>query len=47
MVRCRLFLLLLAPLLLHADVTLRYKTEVKMNPTLPAPMTAAMGARIR
>jgi hypothetical protein len=29
--------------LLHADVTLRYKTEIKMNPTLPAAMTAAMG----
>jgi hypothetical protein len=49
MIRCRFRAfasLLLVPLtlsLLRADVTLRYKTEVKMNPTLPAQMTGIMG----
>jgi hypothetical protein len=47
MIACRVFAsVFLIPLtlpLLHADVTLRYKTEIKMNPTLPAQMTAVMG----
>jgi hypothetical protein len=49
MIRCRfrafacVFLIPLTLPALHADVTLRYKTEIKMNPTLPAQMTAAMG----
>jgi hypothetical protein len=49
MIRCRfrafasVFLIPLALPLLHADVTLRYKTEVKMNPTLPAQLTGIMG----
>lgn len=43
MTASRLFPILLVLPVLHADVTLRYKTEIKMNPTLPAAMTAAMG----
>jgi hypothetical protein len=34
-------LMLLPLFVLRADVTLRYKVEVKMNPTPPAQMTAA------
>jgi hypothetical protein len=37
------FLMALTFSALRADVTLRYKTEIKMNPTLPPQMTAAMG----
>jgi hypothetical protein len=37
------FLMALTVSALHADVTLRYMTEIKMNPTLPAQMTGAMG----
>jgi hypothetical protein len=37
------FLMALTFSALRADVTLRYKTEIKMNPTLPAQMTGAMG----
>jgi hypothetical protein len=49
MIACRarvfasIFLIPLTLPLLYADVTLRYKTEIKMNPTLPAQMTGAMG----
>jgi hypothetical protein len=45
MIRCRFraFAFVFLIPLLHADVTLRYKTEIKMNPTLPAQMTGAMG----
>jgi hypothetical protein len=35
-------LTLLAMPLLNADVTLRYKMEIKLNPSLPAQMTQAM-----
>ncbi len=37
------FPILLAIPVLHADVTVRYKTEVKMNPALPAQMAGVMG----
>jgi hypothetical protein len=49
MIACRIrafafvFLIPLTLPVLHADVTLRYKTEIKMNATLPAQMTAALG----
>jgi hypothetical protein len=33
--------------LLHADVTLRFKTETKMNPNLPAAMSAGIGAAMQ
>jgi hypothetical protein len=36
-----LFLIPLTISVLHADVTLRYRMEVKMNPSLPAPLVAA------
>ena len=39
-----LFCILLIPSFLGADVTLRYKTEIKPNPSLPPMLTQALGA---
>src|SRR5690349_12026076 len=40
------FLTLIAAGVLHADITLRYKTEIQLNPTLPAALIQQVMGRM-